>query len=79
MLPNCVLLASFLRDTLRPEDAARVSSELASVPQAHQLHEEILALRRFILDVAAGELSADLHVKGYMAGVLKTLRPICGT
>lgn len=74
MLPNCVLLASFLRDTLRLKTPPEFPPELASVPQAHQLHEEILALRRFILDVAAGELSADLHVKGYMAGVLKTLQ-----
>ncbi len=74
MQPNCVRLAAFLRDVLRLKTPPEFPPELEAIPEARQLFEEILALRRFILDVAAGELGADLPVKGYVAGVLKTLQ-----
>ncbi len=74
MQPNCVRLAAFLRDVLRLKIPPEFPPELGSIPEARQLHDEILELRRFILDVAAGELGTNLHVKGYVAGVLKTLQ-----
>ncbi len=74
MQPNCVRLAAFLRDVLRLKIPPEFPPELGSIPEARQLHDEMLELRRFILDVAAGELGTNLHLKGYVAGVLKTLQ-----
>lgn len=74
MQPNSVRLAAFLRDVLRLKTPPEFPPEFEVIPEARQLFDELLELRRFILDVAAGELSMNLRLKGYVAGVLKTLQ-----
>jgi diguanylate cyclase (GGDEF)-like protein len=48
--------------------------ELDGHPGLHRLYADFMALRQFLLTLVQGDLSRELHLKGYLAGVLKALQ-----
>jgi len=57
-----------------PNPAAELPSHLRACPALHHLYTELLTLRSFLLTLVKGDLSQELHLKGYLAGTLKALQ-----
>ena len=51
-----------------------LAPELDCHPGLHRLYADFLALRHFLLTLVQGDLSQELPLKGYLAGVLKALQ-----
>ena len=66
----CALLREILTAKVPPEPPA----DLAAETEFARLHAELLELRRFVMDIAGGNLSMSTNIKGYTAGALKTLQ-----
>jgi diguanylate cyclase (GGDEF)-like protein/PAS domain S-box-containing protein len=66
----CALLREILTAKVPPE----LPADLAAETEFARLHAELLELRRFVMDIAGGDLSTSTNIKGYTAGTLKTLQ-----
>jgi len=66
----CALLRAILTAKVPPE----LPADLAAETEFARLHTELLELRRFVMDIAGGNLSMSTNIKGYTAGALKTLQ-----
>ena len=69
---QCVeLLRQALHDINLPET---LPADFSAQEDLRVLYDELIELRRFILDIAAGDLASWISMKGYTAGALKTLQ-----
>ena len=69
---QCVeLLRQALHDINLPET---LPADFSAQEDLRALYDELIELRRFILDIAAGDLASWISMKGYTAGALKTLQ-----
>lgn len=67
---SCALLREILTAKVPPE----LPPGLAAEDEVASLYTELLELRRFIMAIAGGDLSTNTTLKGYTAGILKTLQ-----
>ncbi|MBV5316748.1 MAG: diguanylate cyclase [Desulfobulbaceae bacterium] len=65
------LLRQVLHDKAPP---VSLPEDVADQKELCMLYDELIQLRRFIMDVASGDLSGGISLKGYTAGALKTLQ-----
>ena len=65
---------ALLREILTAKAPPALPADLAADAEFARLHAELLELRRFVMDIASGDLSMSTSIKGYTAGVLKTLQ-----
>ena len=65
---------ALLRKTLTEKAPPQMHADLAAEAEFARLHEELLELRRFVMNIASGDLSTSTSIKGYTAGILKTLQ-----
>jgi diguanylate cyclase (GGDEF)-like protein len=57
-----------------PSPATDLPAHLKSYPALNDLYSNLLELRQFFLALVEGDLSRELRMKGYLAGVLKSLQ-----
>lgn len=77
MSPDLEHIAGLLRQALHDKNVPEVL--LADLAEHEQkefrvLFDELIELRRFIMNIATGDLSSKITLKGYTAGALKTLQ-----
>jgi diguanylate cyclase (GGDEF)-like protein/PAS domain S-box-containing protein len=65
---------ALLRKTLTAKTPPEMHADLAAEAEFARLHEELLELRRFVMNIASGDLATSTSIKGYTAGILKTLQ-----
>lgn len=67
-------MARLLLDTLMLAKAPELPEDSASVESAKTLHAYLLTLREVLFAFSNGDLSADITLKGYLGGTLKSLQ-----
>ena len=65
---------AFLREVLKTKVPPELPECLEAEAELADAYAELLELRRFVMTVAAGDLSSTTSLKGYTAGALKTLQ-----
>lgn len=67
--------AKFLKEVINaPSPAPDLPANLQPCPELKDLYTDLLKLRQFLLALVNGDLSQVLSIKGYLAGVLKSLQ-----
>lgn len=61
-------ISALLNNSSVPE----IPPELEDMPEMQSLNEHVLALRKHMRLIARGDLSQDVQVRGYLAGLLKS-------
>ncbi len=75
MVDNVGTIELLLNDLLKKRgNPASLNDELNDNPALQQLAEELMAIREFTHAISNGDLSQNLNMKGYWAGVLKALQ-----
>lgn len=57
-----------------PNPASALTGDLQGCPALSRLYSKLLNIRNFLMAVVKGELSQELLLKGYLAGILKALQ-----
>lgn len=71
---NTLDLCSLLLETLHTKQPNNLEDQMMVEGHAcQQLYTELLEMRRFVMELAAGDLSSTAVSKGYTAGALKSL------
>ena len=75
VMPDIDQLVETLRQVLHDKNAREtLLPDFSEHAGLRLLYDELIQLRRFVLDIAAGDLSSTISCKGYTAGALKSLQ-----